>query len=369
MQDRSSIDALGSIAIGVMAESGGFCFDREYYYDPQHRWEQDCRIAHWAETKYAPYPLYNTEAHLVQLKHLPRPFRQVGGIQPNLILGAALGAEIVFPGDRDPDITPYPLRGLKSIDEVRDICWQEREPISTFLRQIDEYMEKSGDDVDVFPPFFWDRSGRATVHGPVTTAHKLIGEEFYIIMMEDFDFAMEILMWIADSYNHLIRLFSERAQLPTTGIHIGECSGCMISPELWENAVIPSMNVMVDACGPVRIHSCGNSDHILEQMSRVHDLEILNIGTDTSISRSRELIGPDIEIDVIPDPQLLFSGPPEKVSDWVRESVSQNGGGPMTIEVHIDAQVPFANTVAIFDTLRELGHELYSDSLVQRWGI
>ena len=47
---------------------------------------------------------------MVQLSHQPCSYRQVDGLQPNLILGAALGAEIVFPGGRDPDEQLFMVR-------------------------------------------------------------------------------------------------------------------------------------------------------------------------------------------------------------------------------------------------------------------
>ncbi|MBE7559316.1 hypothetical protein HS125_10340 [bacterium] len=369
MQSSSGVRALGSVAIGVMARRGGFVFDRCYYYDPEHRWEQDVAIARWAEREYAPYPIYNAEAHLVQLSHQPRPYRQVGGLQPNLIVGAALGADLVFPGDKDPDITVTPLRGVDDLSQLRSIRWDEREPIRTFLSQLDELRAKYGGDVDVFPPFFWDRSGRATVHGPVTTAQKLWGEDFFVLLLEDFSAALERLMWISEVYNHLIRLFSERAELRVTGIHIGECSGCLLSPQHWEEAVIPAMNAMVDVWGPVRIHSCGGSDHVLEPMSKVHHLAVFNIGTNTSVAESRRLVGPKVKLDVIPDAQMLCFGKPVDVRAWVQRTLMENDGGPLEFQFHLDAGVPLANAVAVFQTLAEHGLPQPYESLVERWGV
>lgn len=365
------ISALGSIAIDVMAPKGGFVFDREYYFDPEHRWDQDKRIARWAEQTYAPYPIYNAEALLVQLDFQPIPYRQVGGLQPNLLLGVAVGAEFVFFGDQDPDITPYPLKDLKAQDlaDLEAIEWEKREPIATFLAQLDELRGRYHGEVDVFPPLFWDRSGRATVHGPVTTALKLMGEGFYLAMFDDFDFAMRFLTWISDAYVKLIRLFSQRAELPITGIHIGECSGCMISPEHWRRAVIPAMNRMVDACGPVRIHSCGNSDHILEPMSKVNNLGILNVGTGTSIAKSRELVGPDVPIHTIPDPRMLCFGKEQELRDWVEQSLAENADGPLEFQFHMDAAAPVKNAAAIYDALARHGYKPYDKSLTARWGV
>jgi hypothetical protein len=95
----SKVSAIGSVSIGVMHKQGSFVFDESYYFDPEYRWKQDLEIARWCEREFSPYPIYNAEAHLVQMQDQPLPYRQVGGLQPILILGAALGAELVFPGD------------------------------------------------------------------------------------------------------------------------------------------------------------------------------------------------------------------------------------------------------------------------------
>ena len=358
---------VGSVSKGVLAARGGFVFDRAYFFNPEHRWEQDKRIARFVEENF-PFPLYNLEANLVQPDCLPIPFRQVGGLQPNLILGAALNADFVFPGDRDPDISHPPLRGLTNLDQIMEIKWEEREPIRTFLEQVHALKTRYAHDADVFPPFFWDRSGRATVHGPVTTAHKLMGEEFYLMLEDDPDSAKRFLEWIAQAYVALIRLFSERAEIPVTSIHIGECSGCMVSPARWAEAIIPAMNIMVDACGPVRIHSCGNSNLIVGQMARVRNLGTLNVGTNTSVALCRRAVGETIRIDLMPDPQMLCFGTPEDCRAWVERALAETGNGPLEIRFHVDAAVPERNIASIFDTATRHGCPPYAESLIKRWG-
>ncbi len=358
---------VGSVSKSVLAARGGFAFDRAYFFDPEHRWEQDKRIARFIEASF-PFPLYNLEANLVQPDCLPIPFRQVGGLQPNLILGAALNADFVFFRDRDADISHPPLRGMTHLDRLKGIKWEEREPIRTFLEQVHALKTRYRQDVDVFPPFFWDRSGRATVHGLVTTAHKLMGEEFYLRLHDDLDSAKRFLEWIAQTYVALIRLFSERAEIPVTSIHIGECSGCMVSPTHWAKAIIPATNILVDACGPVRLHSCGNSNRIVEQMAKVHNLATLNVGTNTSVALCRRVVGENIRLDLIPDPQMLCFGTPEDCRAWVERSLLESGNGPLEIRFHVDAAVPEHNVAAMFDTVTQHGYPPYDESLVKRWG-
>ncbi len=45
-----------------------------------------------------------------------------------------------------------------------------------------------GDSRPIISPFYWDASGRATIHGPVTAAQRLMGERFFMEMLEDAPF-------------------------------------------------------------------------------------------------------------------------------------------------------------------------------------
>ena len=366
---ENPVTVSGTVAIGVMHSEGDFTFGRDYYFDPDFRWQQDLEIAKWCEETFAPYPIYNAEAHLIQLEHLPVPFRHIGALQPNLIIGAGVGAEFRFYGTQDPDITQYPLQHIETKDEIMGlykIPWEETEPILTFLKQIDEGRARLSDSgVDIFPPFFWDRSGRATIHGPLTTAHKLMGENFFMKLLDDPETAIAFVDWIADVYIQLITLFAERADHPITGIHIGECSGCLFSPDQWA-AALPAMNKLVDACGGCRIHSCGTSDHLVERMAEVHNISNFNIGTNTSVKRSRELVGHAMQLDVIPDPEMLCFGTPDQIRNWVHLTLDENEDGPMEIQFHMDAAVPLKNVQTIFDSCRNRGVSVPYESLVTR---
>jgi hypothetical protein len=213
------------------------------------------KITRWCEAKYAPYPVYNAEAHLARVNHQPLPFRQVGGLQPNLILGAALGAKLMIPGNRDPDIDRPPLAGRKNFSDLHNIRWDEVEPVKTFLAQIDLLQARYTDQtVDIYPPFFWDVSGRAAIHGPLTTAVKLVGEDFFTLSYDYFDQAQQMISWITDAYLDLIHLFAGRAGFTMKEIHIGECTGSLFSADIWEHLALPSINRFAETAGSVRSH-------------------------------------------------------------------------------------------------------------------
>lgn len=299
-------------------------------------------------------PLYSLEAHLVQIEGRRRPVALVGALQPNLILGAAVEARLVFHDGQDPDITPTPLAEVRDLAGLWDIDWARTYPISLFPDQVAAMRAAARDEWTVIPPFFWDTTGRATTHGIITTAQKLMGERFFLEMADDPAFAHEFLSWIVDAYVKLIQLFSGAAGLPITGLHTGDCSMCMIGPKQFAEFVVPRLNEFSARVGPLRLHSCGPSDHLLEVLGQVRRLVALNVGGNTSVAKIRERFG-SLRIDLIPDTRLLTVGAPAEVDAWVRRSVEENAGGELEFEYHLDYGQPEANGLQINRTLKALG--------------
>jgi uroporphyrinogen-III decarboxylase len=354
MSESGSVTVLGSVSFGWLAAHGEFVFDQAFFMDPRVRLDRERRMHAFVAQRFPLEPIYNIEAHLVQIEGRRRPVALVGALQPNLILGAALGAEFVFYGDKDPDITPTPLAEVRDLDPLWNIDWSGTHPVSLFLEQIGQMREAMGGRVPIIPPFFWDTTGRATTHGIVTTAQKLMGERIFLEMADSPRFAHEFLSWIVDAYVKLIHLFARAAGMSITGLHTGDCSVCMIGPEQFVEFVLPRLNEFSERVGPLRLHSCGLSDHLLEVFAQVRNLASLNVGSNTSVAKIRERFG-RIRIDLIPDLELLMFGKPADVDAWVRRGIEENAGGELEFQYHLDYGQPEANCLQINRTLAAMG--------------
>lgn len=349
-----SISFLGSVSLGWLHHHGDFVFDEPYFLDPHVHLDREERINAFVERKFPNEPVYNMEAHLVQVEGRRRPVALVGALQPNLILGAAAGAKFVFYGDKDPDITPAPLAELRDVGTLAGHDWAHTWPLSLFLDQISAMREAFGDSHVMVPPYFWDTTGRATIHGILTTAQKLMGERIFMEMMDNPAFVHEFFGWITDAYIAQIRLLAGAAGMNVTGMHIGDCSLCMVSPDQFVEFVLPHVNRLAREFGPLRFHSCGKVDHLLDAFRSVENLGVLNFGTGTSVRKMRELFG-DVPIDLTPDVKMLTYGSPPEIDTWVRRTIDENAGGPLEIQNHIDLAQPEANHRAMIRVLRELG--------------
>jgi len=350
------VSLLGSVSFGWLHDVGGFQYDEPYFLDPQHRLRQDEAVNVFLAERFPDDPIYNFEAHCVQAEGRGQPVALVGGIQTNLIIGAAAGAQFVFQPDKDMDITQTPLGDIKDVDPLWKIDWENTWPVSMFLQQIREMRESHGKDYAIIPPFFWDTAGRPVTFGPVTTAQKLMGERVFMEMKDNPAFLHEFLDWIMASKHRLIKLFAEAAGIEIHGIHLGVCSACMMGPDHFAEFILPAINQFGREYGPVKVHSCGLSDHLIDVFAEIKGLECLNVGSNTSVAKIRERIG-NLRIDVIPDAQLLTFDTTADVDKWTRQTVEENDQGELEFQYHMDLLQPLENCLQINHTLRELGFE------------
>jgi hypothetical protein len=345
-----------SVSKGWLHKHGGFNFSEQYYIDPVYRWEQDKKINQYVREKFPRYAIYNMEANLVQAKHVTEKQVLVGAIQPNMILASLLGARFSFFEDKDADVLGKPLENLSDPKELASPDSILSHPLIRDLERQMQEIRKSRPDLQVIPPFFWDNSGRATIHGIITTSLKLTGDNIMVMMMSDPDLTHAIHQWIVDAYVILIKHFASIGNLPITSVHVGECAGTMVSPELFEEFIVPYISQLGNKLGAVRLHSCGISDHLIPGMAHVSNLKIIDTGSGTSIGRIRDIMGPDFEINIAPPMELFLEGVPQaEIIHWLDTSLSENKRGPIQIAYHMEPDYDIRNCLVIHDELEKRG--------------
>jgi len=345
-----------SVSKGWLHQTAGFIFDNKYYLDPVYRMEQDLKIHEFVKQRFPRYPIYNMEANLMQAKHMRDNHVLVGAIQPNMILAAILGAEFSFFEDKDADVAGKPLEAVSKKEDLPALSDILNHPL---VRELDgqiNQMKATRPDLRVIPPFFWDESGRATIHGIVTTSLKLSGDGILITMMNDPELAHDIHRWIAAAYIELIRHFSALAGLPVTSVHVGECSGMMLSADLYDDFIVPYVNLLGRELGAVRLHSCGLSDHLIETITHIENLQIIDTGSNSSLKLIRSLKGDDFMIHVAPPMELMMKDVPQsRILEWLDKTLDDNHKGPLRIAYHLEPDYEIGNCLAIHDELEKRG--------------
>ncbi len=346
----------GSVSKGWLHAEGGFVFEESYYFDPFARRKLDDEIEAFLIRRFRDLPVFNMESNLVQREYMPAKSLQVGGIQPNLILGAMLGAEFVFPKGNDGDIKGTPLSGISDPQELPDPEKLMRHPlVERFEAQIEE-LRKRHPDCFIIPPFFWDSSGRATIHGFITTAFKFVGDGLFMYMFENPVLVKAINSWIFNMYCRLIDRFSQCASLPISGVHIGECSGSMISASDFGRFITPYVNSMGDKYRNIRFHSCGRSDHLIDEMRTFRNLRSLDTGSNTSVSLIRSRLGRNVLIELAPPVEFMLKGSDKNlIREWIAKVLEENDAGPLKIGYHLEPGYDLDTIFALHEELIQRG--------------
>jgi hypothetical protein len=340
------ITITGTLSKAWMNRALGVAFDRDYYFDPAKRHAIDCRCNEYAAETFPNMGVFYSESNLGRIDCWDKSQVLIGGIQPNMILGMLLGADFVPADDRDADITPCCLKNKEPGDLPSPETLLNHDLVRLFDKQIRSERKRQ---LCPIPPFFWDSSGRAVIHGVLTTAQKLCGETIFMDMLTEPAKSMRLLNWIADAYIVLCRHFAEAADLPVTDVHVGECSGCMIGPALVEEFVAPVTSRIGATLGPVRFHSCGTSTHLLEALTRIHPLGSLDFGSETSIRQAREVFGPQMPITIAPSPQDMSAESTEPILDWAQRVLEENAGGNLGYVFHLEPSYNVETIYALTD--------------------
>jgi hypothetical protein len=368
------IDFAFTVSKGWMARALGVRFDRDYYMDPLRRQTVDRQCNAYLDEHHADLGLFFTESNLGRRAFYEPKQALVGGIQPNMILGMLVGAEFRPADDKDADISPTPLAAVPTplaavptplaavepddLPEPRSLL--DHPLISLFDEQYGEVARQGTDDEkpDVpqgdprpslvpIPPFFWDASGRAAVHGTLTTAQKLFGEQVLMDVATDPQRVEAVFDWVTDATIALVRHFAMLSQREIDQLHVGECSGCMVSGPVFEQFIVPTLSRYGRELGPVRLHSCGKSDHLLDAMAKVENLGSLDVGGETSMARVRDRFGSDLPVDIAPLVDDLRAPTPDALLGWANRVLDQNAGGRLTFVVHLEEGYPLDNLRAL----------------------
>jgi len=344
----------GTLSKGWMATALGVRFDRDYYFNPDKRYTIDCKCNEYASAQFPGMRLFYSESNLGQIDYWDKNQIQIGGIQPNMILGMLLGADFVPHDGFDADITPGCLSG-KNIDDLPPPeSLLDHELIRLFDEQILRVQNDSQKHLRPIPPFFWDTSGRAAIHGAMTSAQKFLGETFFIDMIAEPKQSLKIMSWIAEAFIVLCRHFSQTAELSITSVHVGECSSCLVSPELIEKFVVPVTSKIGEQLGPVRLHSCGSSTNHLEAFSKITNLSSVDLGGDTSIRKARQIFGKDMLISVSPLPHDMSNEKTELIVSWAKRIFEENDGGNLEYVYHVEENYNIETIRVLTDFVKNL---------------
>ncbi len=153
------------------------------------------------------------------------------------------------------------------------------------------------------------------VEGPMAEAADLRGmDRIMLDLMDDPDFCRDLFEFVVE-----MELNFARAQIEA-GVDImgiGDAAASLIGPDLYHQHVYPFEKKLVDgihAMGcPVRMHICGNMDHLLADIATLQ-VEMIDIDYLTDLQLARRTLGAEVAILGNFEPvRYVLNGTPEEV--------------------------------------------------------
>ena len=346
------VNISGTVSKGWLAKTLGVKFDREYYFDPNKRYKIDCQCNEYIIRQFPGMQLFYSESNLGKLDYYSKDQMLIGGIQPNMILGMLLGAEFIPHDDKDADISPECLAGKNISNLPSPEKLLNHKLIRIFDEQIENVKSDANSRLRPISPFFWDISGQAAIHGVLTSAQKFMGESIFIHMMTQPEQCSKLMNWIADAYITLCKHYSKWMG-GINSVHVGECSSCMISSELFEQFVVPITSKIAKTLGPIKLHSCGQSNNILEACANITNLYSLDVGGETSIAKVREIFGSKFQVSIAPIVGDFSSDKSLAILSWAKKVIEENNDGNLSIVYHLETDYNIDNLYALYEFIED----------------
>ena len=207
-------------------------------------------------------------------------------LQPQMGVGvfaSAFGCETDFPPDQMPRTRPV-IRSGEPAERVYE--FQKPGPRSGLLSNVLDYAEHFDRKAGAKYPI-----AVTDVQGPMDTAFLvwnstdfMVGmyrhkKEVHHLMRLCTDLIVEHVREMRATVREFVPAHMPMVYLPDgMGITVSEDVLALLSPSLYEEFSVPYLNELSEEFGGIVIHSCGNFEHQLDVLGKVHNLRGINFG-------------------------------------------------------------------------------------------
>lgn len=321
----------------------GLKYGESYYFDPEYR--AKIEIAE-AEFNYEILGKYGVGT----LIHSPSPAMYIQAVD---LFNAVMGSPINYPEDATFETVggAWEDTELFQILEIDPLSAAYHPLINRLLAQQKEMEKLYGEKAEIF----YLKSGLYSIHGAYTTAVQLCGEKFFIWMMEAPDASISVLHKIIEIYDAIYdRMRKEIKAPPPNKVILGDCSACMLSPDLYRDIVLPVNQKFLTRTSDKVYHSCGASTHLLKEFAKLGNVNCWQLGFGTDYKLATELLHNELIMPLI-DPKILRNSSTDEVNSYLIEVLEQTEKATnVTIGAwSLDRETPIKNLLALYQAFEE----------------
>jgi uroporphyrinogen-III decarboxylase len=339
----------------IMAEwvhrGSGVRYDSRYFNDPEYRAVQNLKIQKW---------LHKTFPRLFDLPAEKEPSTfNIGVGETFITIPSLFGAEIRYFENYNPDVGNPPLAHISSLKDVKVPDVENTWPMNIYLEQYDKLAAKYGKErVNLlryvnkvtYPNYGTFIEGWS--HSPLTIAYKLRGDKLFVDMVENENFVKHLISVIILTIQKLLSLLAKLKCVEINLMYIPCCIASVVGPKVFTEWDIPAMvQLMKSYSENGGIHSCGPSANILNELSKLPELIVLELGEGTDMAKARRLWPKSLLRYILDTYELINS--PEMVGKKVKKVIKEAGTGPLTIQLPVEWGTPKEVLDIVYDTVFE----------------
>ena len=196
------------------------------------------------------------------------------------------------------------------------------------------------------------------IEGPTAESCDLRGiNRLMIDFYDDSDFVGDLLNFVYD-----MELTFAEAQIKAGAdiIGVGDAAASLLSPNLYENYILPYHIKFIkrihEAGAYVRLHICGNLNHILPLMGELN-ADIVDLDSLTSVSLARQYLGNKTILAGNIDPvSTVRNGTPDQVTKELQQCFKDAGN--MSYGVNAGCEIPRGTPVENLIALRDFARQV-----------
>ena len=267
-----------------------------------------------------------------QLSCISDPYRETHGFGSEITYMKNSPPRSTHPLAEEQDFrrlpTPDPLKSERMLDRVNAARL---------------YREKFGNEYSVLG---W-------VEGPAASASALRdSSNFLMDLVLDEQYACDLMDFCLET---CISFAKAQVEAGADTIGIGDAIASQVSPDLYENLILPREKLLVSAIKEtgafVKLHICGNITHLLNGISTL-DIDILDVDHMVDLAKVRSIF-PKLTLSGNIDPVSgILSGTPESIREKVRSDY-QLVGNPYMVNAgcEIPSGTPNENLMALCEPI------------------
>lgn len=326
----------------------GIDFSKRWHKDPMYRYETMLQMKTYLHEMF-PY-LDNFKLHFNE-KGIETSCATISGVYGTCSISAIYGLPVRFDQGGWPVTTEHYTK--EQLMKLKPISVADTPFVQELMEQMDRIEELYG-TID----------GYLGYQGILNNAFRLMGQEIFVEMMDDEDFAEFLFQHIYETMLEFIKLVQarqNRSGFPVNFLSVSNCVINMISTDLYEEMLLPFDQKLAKEFDVFGVHTCNwDITRHISAFQKIGPLGYLDMGMMSDMKKVRESF-PDTRLAVLYLPTLIAQKPLEEMRQDFEKICEE--AAPVDIAlVDIEADTPDERVQAVVKMAYELEMKMHKEN-------